>query len=235
MLPLVAAALLRRKIDRDRVGAAYGVLIGVLAGLGGIGYFAAMQAGKASLVGPVTSLFPLLTVLLAVGILKERMNRIQLAGVVLGLISIAVLSVLQMPAWILYSGVVIVFWGVVGLFQKLGTNRISAHSLVVWFTVGYFVLVPIFLARKGLIGLGRMTILIGVLGGFTNGLGAWYLFASLEAGAKASIAVPLTALNPLLTIILALGFLGERLTLVQWVGVAAALIAGAMISYESGA
>ncbi|HEY7307620.1 MAG TPA: EamA family transporter [Bryobacteraceae bacterium] len=93
MLPLVAAALLRRKIDRDRVGAAYGVLIGVLAGLGGIGYFAAMQAGKASLVGPVTSLFPLLTVLLAVGILKERMNKIQVAGVIVGLISIAVLSV----------------------------------------------------------------------------------------------------------------------------------------------
>jgi uncharacterized membrane protein len=78
-----------------------------------------------------------------------------------------------------------------------------------------------------------MTILIGALGGFTNGLGAWYLFASLEAGAKASVAVPLTALNPLLTIMLALGFLGERLTLVQWAGVAAALIAGAMISYET--
>jgi uncharacterized membrane protein len=93
MLPLVAAALLRGKIDRDRLGAAYGMLIGVLAGLGGIAYFAAMQAGTASLVGPVTSLFPLLTVLLAVGILKERMNWIQFAGVVLGLISIAVLSV----------------------------------------------------------------------------------------------------------------------------------------------
>jgi transporter family protein len=93
MLPLLAAALLRGKIDRDRLGATYGVLIGVLAGLGGIAYFAAMQTGKASLVGPVTSLFPLLTVLLAVSILKERMNRIQLAGVLLGLISIAILSV----------------------------------------------------------------------------------------------------------------------------------------------
>ena len=93
MLPLVGAALLRRKIDRDRVGAAYGVLIGVLAGLGGIRHFAAMQAGKASLVGQVTDLFPRLTVLMAVGILKERMNKVQVAGVILGLISIAVLSV----------------------------------------------------------------------------------------------------------------------------------------------
>jgi transporter family protein len=137
------------------------------------------------------------------------------------------------PSWILYSGLVIVFWGVVGLFQKLGTNRVSAHSLMVWMTVGYIVLIPILLARTGVGGLSALTILIGVLGGLTNGLGAWYLFASLEAGAKASIAVPLTALNPLLTIILALAFLGERLTPVQWAGIAAALIAGAMISYET--
>ena len=92
MLPLLAAALLRGNINRDRLGIAYGILIGVLAGLGGIAYFAAMQAGEASLVGPVTSLFPLLTVLLALWILKERINKVQFAGVLLGLISIAVLS-----------------------------------------------------------------------------------------------------------------------------------------------
>jgi transporter family protein len=138
-----------------------------------------------------------------------------------------------MTPWIFYSCIVIVFWGVVGLFQKLGTNRVSARSLLVWLTVGYLLLVPILLVRGGVSGLDWLTVLIGVLGGFTNGLGAWCLFASLEAGAKASIAVPLTALNPLVTIILALGFLRERLTVVQWGAITAALIAGAMISYET--
>lgn len=137
-----------------------------------------------------------------------------------------------MPLWIVYSCFVIVLWGVVGLFQKLGTTRISARSLLVWLTVGYVVLLPVLLAGAGLQGLAWRTIAIGVLGGLTNGLGAWYLFASLESGAKASIAVPLTALNPLLTIVLALAFLGERLTPMQWGGVAVAVIAGAMISYE---
>lgn len=137
-----------------------------------------------------------------------------------------------MPPWILYSCLVIVLWGVVGLFQKLGANRISARSLLVWLTAGYLVLLPILLARSHVSGLSWRTIAIGTLGGFTNGLGAWYLFASLEAGAKASIAVPLTALNPLVTIALALPFLGERLTLLQWGGVTAAIVAGAMLSYE---
>ena len=94
MLPLLAAAFLNagRRVDTERVGVVYGILNGVLAGLGGLAYFAAMEKGKASLVGPVTSLFPLLTVVLAVPILRERMNRIQIAGIVLGMISIVILS-----------------------------------------------------------------------------------------------------------------------------------------------
>jgi bacterial/archaeal transporter family protein len=94
MLPLAAAAVWSAgmKVETDRLGVFYAVLIGVLAGLGGVAYFAAMENGKASLVGPVTSLFPLLTVVLAVTFLKERMNRIQVAGIILGLIAIAILS-----------------------------------------------------------------------------------------------------------------------------------------------
>lgn len=137
-----------------------------------------------------------------------------------------------MPLWIFYSVIVIILWGVVGLFQKLGTNRISARSLLVWLTVGYLVLLPVLLRGVGVVGLKWQTISIGVLAGLTNGLGAWCLLSSLEAGAKASIVVPLTALNPLVTILLALGFLRERLGTLQWAGVAAALAAGAMISYE---
>ena len=94
MLPLVAAAVWSAgmKVETDRLGVFYAILIGVLAGMGGVAYFAAMENGKASLVGPVTSLFPLLTVVLAVAFLKERMNRVQVAGILLGLIAIAILS-----------------------------------------------------------------------------------------------------------------------------------------------
>ena len=39
-----------------------------------------------------------------------------------------------MPAWVFWSSIVIVLWGVVGLFQKLGSNRISSQSLLIWLT-----------------------------------------------------------------------------------------------------
>jgi len=44
------------------------------------------------MVGPVTALFPLLTVVLAMTLLGERMNRVQAAGLVLALASIFILA-----------------------------------------------------------------------------------------------------------------------------------------------
>ena len=138
-----------------------------------------------------------------------------------------------MSAWLGYSLLVIVLWGIVGLLQKLGTNRVSANSLLIWLMVGYVLLIPWLLSTTRLSDLTPRDTVIGTLAGITNGLGAWYLFASLESGAKASVAIPLTALNPLLTILLAMIFLSERLTALQWVGIIIAIIAGAMISYET--
>jgi transporter family protein len=94
MFPVVLAALiqLKWKVDRDCRGATYGVLNGVFTGLGLIAYYAAMARGKASIVGPVTALFPLLTVVLALVLLKEQMNRVQTAGVFVALASILILS-----------------------------------------------------------------------------------------------------------------------------------------------
>jgi transporter family protein len=139
-----------------------------------------------------------------------------------------------MPAWLAYSLLVIVLWGIVGLLQKLGTNRVSANSLLIWLMAGYVLLIPWLLSTTRLSDLTPRDTIIGTLAGITNGLGAWYLFASLESGAKASVAIPLTALNPLLTILLAMIFLSERLTGLQWFGILLAIVAGAMISYETG-
>jgi drug/metabolite transporter (DMT)-like permease len=57
-----------------------------------LAYYAALSKAKASVVGPFTALFPLLTVSLAFAFLGERINRIQLAGMVLALAAIVILS-----------------------------------------------------------------------------------------------------------------------------------------------
>jgi len=47
------------------------------------------------------------------------------------------------------------------------------------------------------------------------------------------VAVPLTALYPLLTVLLAISLLDEALTARQWLGVGLAVVAGSMLSYET--
>jgi transporter family protein len=138
-----------------------------------------------------------------------------------------------MADWVYYSLLSILFWGFVGLFQKLGASRISADSLLVWLMAGYILTLPYLLATDDIFSLSSRDIFIGVLGGITNGLGSWFLFAALENGAKASVAIPLTALYPLLTILLAVVFLAERLTPLQGVGILFAIVAGVLISYET--
>jgi transporter family protein len=137
--------------------------------------------------------------------------------------------------WMAYASVAIVLWGVNGLFMKMGTNRISARSMVIWVTAGFVVLLPFLWSGTTLAGLSTRVLLVGLIAGTVNGLGNWAVFACLETGAKASVAIPLTALYPLCTVILATAFLKERPTELQWIGIALAVAGGAMLSYEPSA
>jgi transporter family protein len=90
MLPVIALALAgtRLVVQADRLGALYGVLNGVLATLGMLAFYAAMARGKASVVGPVTALFPIVTVVGSILFLKERLNPVQCAGIACALAAI---------------------------------------------------------------------------------------------------------------------------------------------------
>ena len=75
-------------------GGAYAFATGVLGGTGNIAFIASMGAGgKAAIVVPFVGLAPLVTVLMARAVLKERITRAQLAGLVLALVAIYLLSI----------------------------------------------------------------------------------------------------------------------------------------------
>ncbi|HTP05478.1 MAG TPA: EamA family transporter [Nitrospirota bacterium] len=73
-----------------------GILFAVLAGgcssLGGLLFLHAVSKGKASVVIPFTALYPLITIILSFTILKETITAQQGMGIVLALISMALLA-----------------------------------------------------------------------------------------------------------------------------------------------
>jgi transporter family protein len=95
MLPVALGMFIqmRWKLDRKPGGATYGILSGVATGLGTLGYYAALREQNASVVTPLTGLFPVLTIALAFIVLRERLNKVQLGGMILALASIVILSI----------------------------------------------------------------------------------------------------------------------------------------------
>ena len=69
------------------------IIGGTLNGLGALSSFAALESGgKASVVISLISLYPLLTVILAVALLHESISKVQAAGIVLAITAAVLLS-----------------------------------------------------------------------------------------------------------------------------------------------
>jgi transporter family protein len=139
-----------------------------------------------------------------------------------------------MPSWLVFSIVALVFWGITGVTQKLSTNRISSERSFYWFCWAIAGLsAGVFLVRSPALHPSAVVALCAVGGGTLNALGAWTSFRALASGGKASIVISLISLFPLLTIVLAVALLGERLTAAQMAGAVAAIGAAVLLSLES--
>jgi uncharacterized membrane protein len=94
-LPVCIALLIARgfKLEKSPKGIFYAVLNGVLAGIGGIALFAAYHTnGNTSLITASTALYPMVTVLLAVAILRERFGILQAIGLGFAAVAIVIFS-----------------------------------------------------------------------------------------------------------------------------------------------
>ena len=140
---------------------------------------------------------------------------------------------MHIPLWLWYSMLTLVAWGIVGILQKLSTNYISAESSLIWLVVGFLVIEPFFYPGSAVLHYSKISLSYAILSGLLNALGAWALFAALKSGGKASIVAPLTALYPVVVIVLVPSILHESVTSVQWAGVACSLIAVVLLSASS--
>jgi transporter family protein len=138
-----------------------------------------------------------------------------------------------MHAWLAFAILALTLWGVTGVTQKLSTNRISSERSFLWFCWAMVALsASVLLVAHPHWELGTVVVLCSIAGGALNGLGAWTSFRALESGGKASIVISLISLYPLLTVILAVLLLGERLTWMQSAGAGTAITAAILLSLE---
>jgi transporter family protein len=137
----------------------------------------------------------------------------------------------RLPLWLFWSLVTVVMWGTWGLVSKIASAGVNAYMNQLLFTVGIapllvFVSWKVSLSVSGekCAGRGRgvfWAFLTGILGGVGN----MAYFEAMVKGGKSSVVTPVTALFPMVTVLLALTFLKERLGRLQWAGLGLALVA----------
>ncbi|HZQ93957.1 MAG TPA: EamA family transporter [Candidatus Sulfotelmatobacter sp.] len=139
----------------------------------------------------------------------------------------------QLPGWLWFAAIALVFWGITGVTQKLATNKISSELSFIWFAyamIAISVTLAVFVPMHWHV---RPVIFwAAVAGGTLNGLGALTSFTALESGGKASVVISLISLYPLVTVAFAVAVLHEHLSLTQGLGVGLAIIAAILLSLE---
>ncbi|HEX7862426.1 MAG TPA: EamA family transporter [Verrucomicrobiae bacterium] len=225
----------KEKLRKGRVPA---IAAGLAVCVGNVAYYHALKiGGKAATVVSVTALYPLVTVLLAILILREKFNLVQMIGIALSLVSIAIFNIASaegvLTGWLAYALVPVVLWGVGGLLQKISTNCVSGEASTFWFLLAFIPVSVALLAWEPLrvMPSGRTWALVMALGSLF-GLGNLAILFAFARDGKASIIAPLAGLYPVVSIPVAILFLGERVTAKEWIAIALALVAVVALAFE---
>ncbi len=248
---LIPAAFVVPALRRDGcswrgLGLAFGA--GLLGATGSLAFLASFTAGgKTAVVAPLTALYPLITVIAAVGLMRERMHATQVVGLALSIVAVVLLSLepgsglsvtrieFRISDWLGLALGALVAFGSSAILQKLATNHVSGDAAFGAFSAAFIpVAVGIYAFTTWPRNLAAVPTALGVAGGVLNGLGVLATLAAYRSGGKASLVTPLAALYPVITVVVAVVFLGERLDSRQAAGIALAIAGGVCLGREEG-
>jgi drug/metabolite transporter (DMT)-like permease len=239
---LCAGIALRRVgwgLERGPRALAHGSAVGLLGSAGTILWFAALRGGPAYLVVPIVSLYPVVTVVLAVWLLGERTRWPAALGIVLALAAIVLLSLPEPdggPArggpWLAWSLCALFMFGAQGWLVKASGGALGEESLFFYMAAAAAALAPVAWGMTDF----RQPINWGWTGpGLTaaiqlpNAVGALLSIYAYRAG-KVILVGPIIGLYPLVTIVLSLALYRRVPGPALLAGMALALVATALIA-----
>lgn len=227
MIPCAIAALIVRSRNRQKTEvqqplfAPRAILLGCVVGLLGAGgqlvLFKALTLGPSYIIYPFISMSPVIVISLAAIFLKERASKWQVAGIIVALAAILLLS-LESGAegspvsgwlWIVLAILVLLAWGIQGFFMKFANNEMDAEGIFFWMALTGLLLVPVayfmdggavqFFATEGFGRVFWSSFGIQIL----NSIGALTLVYAYRYG-KAVVVSPMEGLSPMVTVLLSL-------------------------------
>lgn len=216
MIPaaLIALHINNWKLEKDKYSILWGCMIGLLGAIGQLILFFVLRIAPAYLVFPLLSLTPVVTILLAVFVLKEKTGKLGWLGIVVAIIAILLLSYqspedkgVQGYSWMFLTAIVLVAWGAQGFIMRFANETMKAESIFFYMMVSSIVLIPVALYMTDFsqpINWGFSGVYLASFIQILNAFGALFLVYAFRYG-KAIIVAPMTtALSPVLTVIISL-------------------------------
>jgi drug/metabolite transporter (DMT)-like permease len=213
---------------------------------GQIGYYTYVEAaerGPISIVASVTAAYPIMVIAFAILILGEtkQITMLQLAGALLIIASIIALSffhggeqkkMLPGRRYYLLCLVTVFITGLWAIFTKLTLDSIDSFLFIGIYaltippvTLGYYRFKKI--KVRDAVPKWSRALKIAIASSIVGNIAFFAEIIAISQG-PASIVFPLVASSPLVVVLLAYGFLKERLTQREWVMIAA-VIAGIIV------
>jgi drug/metabolite transporter (DMT)-like permease len=234
----------------SKKGALWAIIAGTFAISGNVAVFYAFSlGGQAAIVIPLTNLYPLITIIVAVIFLKEKLNGWNIVGLLLAIPAIlllsgqhllfenprAFLSSINGESWLLYALCALICWGLFSLSQKIATNHISAEwSYAIFIFTSVIISMLFVLAGKWQTGLSQSNWVAGIIAGAVNGGGVLASFAAYrEKGKASSVTTIAGTLQPVFTILLAMVLLNEIFGGKEFTGMLLAIAGGVLLSIEN--
>jgi drug/metabolite transporter (DMT)-like permease len=230
-------------------GIVWGFVAGALAVIGNVAVYQSFgSGGLAAVVIPVTNLYPLVTIVIALLVFKEKMHWMNGIGILIVVPAIIMLSGqseifddpslffsnLGLNSWLIFALIALLFWGLFSAAQKVSTNYISAEWSYLSF-IGSSILISLIFIIFGYVDFdfNTQTLVVGSLAGMLNGLGVLSSFVAYGSEGKASKVTTIAgALQPVFTIALAILILGERLSMIETIGISLSILGSFFLSVE---
>ncbi len=131
----------------------------------------------------------------------------------------------KLEGWLVFSVLALIIWGLWGFFPKLATNYLDPKSVLIWEVLGGMLVgLGILVALNFKPALHPQGILFALLTGIAGIAGALFFLYALSQG-KAPVVIAITALYPLVTILLVHFIFKEPITIQQGSGIILAILA----------
>jgi len=206
----------------DGVLAALSCLIGIC---GYLCFFESIMEGQVAIAGTISAAYPVLTVIGAIVVLSESLTGVQAFGVIAVIGGVIALSYEPEPGTkhslnkrsLMFALMAFALWGMWSLTSKMAIDRIGAGNIFAFYILSALTAPVLYswLRRVRPIGLQSTSPppkiwLFGAIGLALNVTGA-YAYSFALGGGNASLVVPISSAYPLITVVLAVVFLRERL------------------------